>query len=159
MYLKVLSIRKNYIEEDEEKVNRFFNSVYALKPEVFDNGDRWSIFVFYNVRISEEDKKKIEELEREFKYSEKAENKIIFDSNTTKLTEEEENLFEKLKDWREQKAYQFGYPSYFIAHNSHLITIIKIRPKMLEDFLLIKGLSKKTIALFGQEIINIINQS
>jgi superfamily II DNA helicase RecQ len=156
MYLKVLSIRKNYIEEDEEKVNRFFNSVYTLKPEVFDNGDRWSIFAFYNVRVSEEDKKKVEELEKEFKYSEKAENKIIFDPDTTKLTEEEENLLFKLKEWREQKAYHFGYPSYFIAHNSHLITIIKIKPKTLEDFLQVKGLSKKTIALFGQELINIL---
>jgi superfamily II DNA helicase RecQ len=159
MYLKVLSIRKNYIEEDEEKINRFFDSVHALKPEVFDNGDRWSIFVFYKGKVSEEDKEKIEELERELKKQEKTENKIIFDPNTTDLTEEEENLLGKLKEWREQKAYHFGYPSYFIAHNSHLITITKIKPKTLEDFLQVKGLSKKTIALFGQELINIINQN
>ena len=158
MYLKILSIRKNFIEEDEEKINRFFDSVHALKQEVFDNGDRWSIFVFYKGKVSEEDREKIEELEKELKNQEKSENKIIYDTKTTELTEEEENLLEKLKDWREQKAYHYGYPSYFIAHNSHLVTMIKVRPKTLDDFLQIKGLSKKIIALYGQELINILNK-
>lgn len=158
MYLKILNVRKNHIEEDEEKINRFFDSVHAMKPEVFDNGDKWSIFVFYKGKVSEEDKEKIEELEKEFKNQEKAENKVIFDPKTTELTEEEEDLLEKLKEWREHKAYHFGYPSYFIAHTSHLITMIKIRPKTLDDFLQIKGLPKKIIALYGQELINILNK-
>lgn len=159
MRLRIINIRKNFIEEDEDRINAFFDSVHAMKPEVFDNGDKWSIFVFYKGKITEEDKEKIEELEKEFKNQEKAENKIIFDPKTTELTEEEEDILEKLKDWREQKAYHFGYPPYFIAHTSHLVTMIKIRPKTLDDFLQIKGLSKKIIALYGQELITILKRN
>lgn len=155
MNLKILTIRKSSEEKDEKDVNDFLNSVYAYKPEVFPSGDSWKVFVFYKERDVAADKKN--EYENKPPRIKNAD-KIIFEE-TESLTEEESELLNRLKKWRYDKSNSLGYPPYFIAHNAHLITIVKLKPKILDDFLAIKGFSSRTIALYGQEILDILHKT
>jgi len=71
---------------------------------------------------------------------------------------DEEQIYQALKKWRLKKAEESNLPPYYILSNATLDNIAKAKPTSLLDLLDIKGLGKKTIRKFGEEIIGIINK-
>lgn len=71
---------------------------------------------------------------------------------------DEEQIYQALKKWRLKKAEESNLPPYYILSNATLDNIAKAKPTSLLDLLDIKGLGKKTIKKFGEEIIGIINK-
>ncbi len=49
------------------------------------------------------------------------------------LTNEEENIYAALRDWRNERASQDGLPPYMIAHNDSLMLMAKQHVKTLEE--------------------------
>ncbi len=72
------------------------------------------------------------------------------------LTKPEKAFFEKLREWRKQKAEEGGVPVYIIATNSELTQIVKVKPKNMEVLHTIKGFGKKKIEKFGQEVVKLV---
>jgi len=78
--------------------------------------------------------------------------------NSISIPKDEEQNYQALRKWRLRKAEEYNLPAYCILSNATLYNIAKAKPTSLLDLLDIKGLGKKTIKKFGEEIIEIINK-
>lgn len=144
MKIKVFHIRllKEKLQADQDILNNFLENVKVIKTSTeFVNGQTnfWSILVFF------EDKKK-----------EINSDKISYGIET-ELNSDEKEVYDTLKQWRQDKAFQLNIPNYMICHNTELITIVKEKPKTLTDFLRIKGFGDRKISNFGDDIIAVLN--
>jgi ATP-dependent DNA helicase RecQ len=75
------------------------------------------------------------------------------------LPGDEEQICQALKKWRLKKAEENSLPAYCILPNTTLEHIAKTKPASLWELLDIKGLGKKTIKKFGEEILEVISRS
>ncbi|MDH5187221.1 MAG: HRDC domain-containing protein, partial [candidate division WOR-3 bacterium] len=75
-----------------------------------------------------------------------------------KLTKDEEQIYQALRKWRLKKAEESDLPAYCVLSNATLHNIAKTKPSSLWELLEIKGLGKKTIKKFGEEIIEIMSK-
>jgi tRNA uridine 5-carbamoylmethylation protein Kti12 len=66
-------------------------------------------------------------------------------------------LFEELKRWRTRKAEEFDQPAFFVLHQKCLFQIVEQLPSTLEELRKIKGIGKKKLKAFGDEIIEIVD--
>ncbi|MDO5517183.1 MAG: DNA helicase RecQ [Clostridium sp.] len=67
------------------------------------------------------------------------------------------DLFERLKQWRKEKAYRERIKPYIIFSDTSLISICNSKPKNVEELLEIRGVGTKKIENYGEEILNLIN--
>ena len=72
------------------------------------------------------------------------------------LTEDEMELYKILKEWRAGEAQLLGYPPYIIASNQLLVNIAKTNPKNIEELSQLKGMGKRKIRDYGEEILLIL---
>ena len=72
------------------------------------------------------------------------------------LTEDEKELYKILKEWRAGEAQLLGYPPYIIASNQLLADIAKTNPKNIEELSQLKGMGKRKIRDYGEEILLIL---
>lgn len=140
MNIKVFNIRlnKEFCQEDQNKMNQFLDSVEVkLTSANFvttETVNFWSTVVFYES---------------------KKENKSI--DNFDELTEEENNIYSALRQWRNDLSQKLGWSAFRICHNSHLVSIAKAKPETLEELKLVKSFGKIRTANYGDDIISILN--
>ena len=72
------------------------------------------------------------------------------------LTEDEMELYKILKEWRAGEAQLLGYPPYIIASNQLLADIVKTNPKSIEELSQLKGMGKRKIRDYGEELLLIL---
>ena len=72
------------------------------------------------------------------------------------LTEDEMELYKILKEWRAGEAQLLGYPPYIIASNQLLANIAKTNPKSIEELSQLKGMGKRKIRDYGEELLLIL---
>ena len=72
------------------------------------------------------------------------------------LTEDEMELYKILKEWRAGEAQLLGYPPYIIASNQLLANIAKTNPKNMEELSQLKGMGKRKIRDYGEEMLLIL---
>jgi superfamily II DNA helicase RecQ len=148
MKVKVFHIRltKENLQSDQDTLNAFLDSVAVKKTstELVTTAQTnfWSILVFY------EDQK----IERPGRNSYK-----VSITSESELTEEDQRIYETLRQWRQERASQQGIPSYMISHNTELMTIAKFRPQSLDDLSRIKGFAGQKLAKYGEDIIALLN--
>ena len=65
--------------------------------------------------------------------------------------------FNKLKEWRKEKAKEINKPPYCIFKNSILEDIILKKPRTKKDLQKIKGIGPKKILQYGDDVMSIIN--
>lgn len=145
MKCKIFDIRllENYNEQDLSVLNQFLENIKVSRMfSSFVNTDPpfWSILIFYEEKIEE-----IKSVKMPFE-------EII-------LNPEEEEIYDALRKWRNEQANKENLPPYMILHNFWLKKVAKAKPNTVEDLasLEIKGLGKKRIEKYGEEIIKIIN--
>lgn len=68
-------------------------------------------------------------------------------------------LYETLRGWRSEKAIALKVPANLIMHNATLLALANHEPRTSKEFLAIPGISKKTLAAFGPELLEIIEQN
>ena len=69
-----------------------------------------------------------------------------------------EELFEKLKQWRKIKAYRVYIRPYIIFSDATLTSICNTKPKSIEELIEIRGVGEKKIKAYGNEILKLINE-
>jgi len=72
------------------------------------------------------------------------------------LSEAQRLLFQRLREWRKDKADREGIPVFIIAKNSQLVQIVRRAPMTLEALRQIDGFGKKKMERHGKEIIDIL---
>lgn len=124
---------KNEIIEKEIENKNILN--YKVELISMENEFFWTFFIEY---------KNLDGLEKVEANKEK------------KLTEAEEVLLSKLKEWRSTIAKEKGVPSYVVAKNEHLFEIIKKKPKTLQELKNINGIGEKKVKDYGEKILEIL---
>ena len=146
MKVKVLKIRidDRFQITDEAIVNDYlsrFEIVNMNAKLVADEINYWSVLIYYN------DKKN-----------------TVLSSKTTvnsesELSEEEKIIYNKLKDWRADKAREVQLPAYIIFHNTHLMSIARHKPCTLDDLENVNGIGKSKVEKFGIEILEVLENA
>lgn len=95
-------------------------------------------------------------IEKPQKEKKKEKKKSDFEFTSKSITHPD--LFEELKDWRKRKAEELDQPAFFVLHQKCLFQIIEQLPSTLEELQKIKGIGKKKVKAFGEEIIEIIER-
>ncbi len=137
---KVITIQfnRNIRGFDEGILNNFLTGkhVKSYKAEFFSDGEEkyWTVFVEYD---SVFEKKEIQKPD-------------------DGLDETQKVLFERLRQWRKERAEKEGIPVYIIGTNNEFVNIVKTAPKSLEALSNIKGFGKSKVEKYGKEIIEII---
>jgi ATP-dependent exoDNAse (exonuclease V) alpha subunit len=68
----------------------------------------------------------------------------------------DEELFEKLKTWRFQRATADKVPAYLVAHNTALSAIAAAPPATAEQLLALPGFGKRKVEAYGPDILAIV---
>ena len=79
----------------------------------------------------------------------------IIDEDEPVLNEE---LFDKLKQWRKMKAYKENIRPYIIFSDATLTAICNTKPKSIQELMEIRGVGEKKIKAYGDEILSLITQ-
>ena len=140
MNIKVFNIRlsKEHCEEDQNKMNEFLNSVeIKLTSTNFvttSTVDFWSAVVFYKPK---------KDIKSTIDYNE--------------LSVEEKKIYDALKQWRNDLAKESKWSAYMICHNSHLVSIAKLKPQNLDELRKIKSFGDSKTEKYGEDIISVLN--
>lgn len=140
MNIKVFNIRldKENCDKDQSLMNAFLDSVEVklTSTNFVTTGtvDFWSAVVFYIPKREKSVSIRIDD-----------------------LTQEEDNIYNALKQWRNDKSLQLNLPHYMICHNSELITIAKVKPETIFDFKKIKGFGDLKTQKYADDIIALLN--
>ncbi|MFN3909266.1 MAG: HRDC domain-containing protein [Flavobacterium sp.] len=142
-----IRLHNDFLEEDQQKLNAFIKDKNVLQTSsTFITGvnEFWSVLVFFEGIPTNENKEKS--------------TKTTFPSitNSVKLSEQENQLFQSLKEWRAAKAEKLKMPQYMICHNSELLSIVKLQPKSPEDLTQVKGFGDLKRMKYGNEIIQLL---
>ena len=146
MKVKVLKIRidDRFQITDEAIVNDYlsrFEIVNMNAKLVADEIIYWSVLIYYNNKKN-----------------------TVISSKTTvnsesELSEEEKIIYNKLKDWRADKAREAQLPAYIIFHNTHLMSIARHKPCTLNDLGNVTGIGKRKVEKFGIEILEVLENA
>ena len=142
-----IRLNKENLQIDQDTLNSFLDNVVVKKTVTeLINGQPnfWSILVFYDEQKAD----------RQDKNSEK-----VAVTSETELTAEEKNIYDVLREWRQDKASELNVPNYVVAHNTELMTIAKIKPQSLDELSKVKGFVSggRKIAKYGDDIIAVLN--
>lgn len=67
-------------------------------------------------------------------------------------------LYDRLRNWRKEKAAEHGVPPYTILKSVSLIGIVNLLPSTGKELMSISGIGKKVITAFGKELLEIIDE-
>ena len=142
-------------EFEQEKLEKVLKDVQIVKYQAelvkIEGKYYWTVFV---------ECEKIEKLNKNSEKNNFTENgKEFKDANKNYmeyLTEDEMELYKILKEWRAGEAQLLGYPPYIIASNQLLANIAKTNPKNIEELSQLKGMGKRKIRDYGEELLLIL---
>ncbi|TFV90282.1 DNA helicase RecQ [Oxalobacteraceae bacterium OM1] len=72
------------------------------------------------------------------------------------LTDEEQMIFERLRNWRFETARKHNVPAYVIFHDATMREIAKTKPSSLDDLRHVSGVGEKKLETYGDEIVSLI---
>ncbi|MEM6767487.1 MAG: HRDC domain-containing protein [Bacteroidota bacterium] len=72
------------------------------------------------------------------------------------LSEKDQLLAKRLKEWRSLKAKELGWPPYLIFTQHQLMEFVRMKMTTKEGFGPVKGFGTKKIKRFGEDILTII---
>lgn len=132
-------------ELDEDVVNAFLSGVEVahIESAVLPDRNLWALAVMYEERPKE-------------KLSARRSDKIAFEQGCD-LSEVEQERYDTLRVWRNERARELGYEAYMVASNDALLSVAKCPVECAEELLKIKGFGPKKVELYGEEIVALLN--
>ncbi|WP_395044938.1 HRDC domain-containing protein [Flavobacterium sp.] len=141
MQVKLFNIRldsKN-LEIDQNSLNDFLETINFKKSDthfIESESNYWSVLVHYEEQV---------------------ESKVDEPIQLHNLSDNEQNVYNNLKNWRSEKAEQLGLKNFMICHNSELINIAITKPNSISELKKIKGFGNLKSEKFGDDIISLLN--
>jgi ATP-dependent DNA helicase RecQ len=95
------------------------------------------------------------------KYTKKTKEKSLPKTKAAKVlleleTEEENNLFQKLKAKRLEIAREKQVPPYLIFHDKTLVEMVKLMPKSLAEMVNVSGVGEAKIKQYGKVFLEVL---
>jgi ATP-dependent DNA helicase RecQ len=69
---------------------------------------------------------------------------------------DDEELFQRLRAWRRERALATGVPAYIVAHDAVLRRIAQARPQDITELDAIPGIGPKKLSQFGDDILGLV---
>ena len=155
--LKIVTLpfNENIGEFEQEKLERVLGNVQIVKYQAelvrVEGKYYWTAFVEYE---------KAENIDKNLEKNNFLQNgkyiKEVNKNHEEYLSEEEAELYKILKEWRAGEAQMFGYPPYIVASNQLLVDIIKTNPKNVEELSQIRGMGKRKVRDYGEDLLLIL---
>ena len=155
--LKIVTLPFNErMEEFEQgKLERVLGNVQIVKYQAelvkIEGKYYWTAFVEYE---------KVENIDKNLEKNNFLQNgrniKEVNKNHEEYLSEEEAELYKILKEWRAGEAQMLGYPPYIVASNQLLVDIIKAHPKNIGELSQIRGMGKRKVRDYGEELLLIL---
>lgn len=77
--------------------------------------------------------------------------------DAAKLLDPEQRLvFERLRDWRNQRARQEGKPAYVLLTNHQLVDVVRAGPRTVAELRAVPGIGDAKVAAFGAELLTLL---
>ncbi|MDH6254024.1 superfamily II DNA helicase RecQ [Chryseobacterium sp. H1D6B] len=168
MKVKIFKIRlpKEFLHKDQKMLDDFLKVHEIIKVETaFVNDENcWSVILYFDEMKIIEDTAIVADTLKTPKTVTAANTvkdpKIVkYSVENDQLSNDEEKILEALKLWRAEKAKQQNLPAYFIASNKELSSVAKYKPGRKEELLDIKGFGKHKIENYGEEILEILENT
>ncbi len=86
-------------------------------------------------------------------------NKPVTLENFSKNYKVNDKLFDSLREWRREVSIKHGVPAYVIFHDTVLEEIARTKPIDLDDLARIPGVGQSKLRRFGEDVLNVVNQS
>lgn len=143
MNIQVFALRlaSEHLFFDQQKLNDFLQQVTFVKSETHfvasEERSYWSVLVHYEALTVVPEKK--------------------VPVQVADLTPGAQYVFERLKQWRTEKAETLKVPKFMVCHNSELINIAFHHPKNVAGLKKIKGFGDIKVEKYGEEIISVLN--
>jgi superfamily II DNA helicase RecQ len=148
-----IRLTPQHLIEDEERLNAFLSRVRVHSVQtslVAPKGERWSVLVFF------------EELpagaERVAGGRDEAPPAAVPAEARPELSAEEQRIYERLREWRGERARAEGVPPYVVAHNAALLYIARNHMSVAaaEDLAPIKQFGAQKAARYGPAILSLL---
>jgi DNA helicase-2/ATP-dependent DNA helicase PcrA len=81
------------------------------------------------------------------------------DAALAALSEEERALFERLRDWRKERAAGLGQPAYCVFTDATLSAISRARPTAHGELAVVPGVGATKLDKFGEEVLALVADS
>ncbi|MCA9778659.1 MAG: HRDC domain-containing protein [Candidatus Eremiobacteraeota bacterium] len=66
-------------------------------------------------------------------------------------------LWEELRLRRLEISREEGVPPYVVAHDAHLLALLRRRPETLEEMLEVNGFGESKVTRYGQKFLDVLN--
>lgn len=66
-------------------------------------------------------------------------------------------LLSRIKEWRNKKAREMNLPHYMILPQKTMVTLTNLTPQSMAALKMVKGMGKKKLEKFGEDLLEIIN--
>jgi ATP-dependent DNA helicase RecQ len=80
----------------------------------------------------------------------------LSDREVILLNEEEQILYESLKQLRQKISTENEIPAYVVCHNTHLREMAKSKPKSDNELLSIRGIGESFVQKYGSDFLSVI---
>ncbi|MBE9487553.1 MAG: HRDC domain-containing protein [Bacteroidetes bacterium] len=70
----------------------------------------------------------------------------------------DEDLFSRVRKWRNDKAKENNAPAYTVMHQKTLINMCNAKPTTAEELMNVKGIGKKFIEKYGEEVLSLLGE-
>lgn len=140
-----IRLTEEHVASDETILNGFLEGVRVSQIfSSFNAGSMpsWSVLIFYDDR--NEDKTSYDKME------------FVSTTDEVILLPREENIYNALKKWRNDRAMAEGVPPFVIARNDWLKQMAKMGAKSKEDLLRVKGFGRKRIEKYGDDLLEVM---
>lgn len=136
---------KNRIIKSDQLIDYIKKDISSIDKDLLSNQKVMKNFAFsimdnYNVEIERDYEKELKEW-------------LITQDNK----KENDDLKNKLIDFRKKRSIEKNIPAYYVFNNEELEKILKLSPKTIEELKKSKILSDVKLKLHGEEIIKILN--
>lgn len=84
--------------------------------------------------------------------------KIVFTNEASYITQNDRELFHKLRKLRNEIAIENNFPPYIICNNDTLLNIALKKPKDENSLILIKGIGTKFINEYGSAFLELVHE-
>lgn len=81
---------------------------------------------------------------------------VPLDQLRAEFSNEQKDLFDRLRRWRARTGHDEGAPAYVVLTNRQLVEIVRLRPQSRHALGSIHGLGEKKIGRYGQQILQVL---
>lgn len=147
-----LRLTAQHAHEDEAKLNDFLRTVAVQSVQTSTGAPGcWSVLVFYEGADPQPQQGSAAPTTA-------PKPEPLPDGGAPALTPDEQRIYERLREWRSQRASAEGKPPYVIANNAVLMHIARhhMSIKVADDLLAISKLGPARTARYGPDILQLL---